>query len=131
MAEVEFARDTLAFAQFFLRMGVTHPWLFRMFLGRLYYAAHHLARRLLAEAGLQPEQWRLNVHQRVLNELQQHYVLPGRMGEEAWEALERLRDLRRTADYNLAARLRLRNMNQGLVSFQTFFDACCQILEVS
>jgi uncharacterized protein (UPF0332 family) len=77
--EVEFARETLRFSQMFTQMGVTNPWLYRMLLGRLYYAAHHLGRRLLIEVGLRPDQWRASVHQRVLNDLHQHYVATGRM----------------------------------------------------
>jgi hypothetical protein len=53
MQEVEFAREALVFVQMFLHMGVTNAWLYRMLVGRLYYAAHHLGRRLLIEIGLQ------------------------------------------------------------------------------
>jgi len=74
MQEVEFARETLKFAQMFLHMGVTNTWLYRMLVGRLYYAAHHLGRRVLIETSLQPEQWRANVHRRVLDELNRQYV---------------------------------------------------------
>jgi len=56
--EIELARETTTFAEAFVHMGVTNPWFYRMLIGRLYYAAHHLGRRLLAEAGLKPENWR-------------------------------------------------------------------------
>ena len=105
MPEVEFARETLRFAQMFTQMGVTNPWLYRMLLGRLYYAAHHLGRRLLIEVGLQPDQWRANVHQRVLNELRQQYVATGRMTLDVWRALNELRELRQIADYELTTRV--------------------------
>ena len=88
MQEVDFARESLKFAQTFLHMGVTNAWLYRMLLGKLYYAAHHLGRRVLIEIGLQPDQWRANVHQQVLNELRQQYVATGRMTLEAWTALD-------------------------------------------
>jgi uncharacterized protein (UPF0332 family) len=130
MQEVEFAREALTFAQMFLHMGVTNAWLYRMLLGRLYYAAHHLGRRLLIEIGLQPELWRANVHQRVLNELRRQYVTTGRMTLEAWRALEELRDLRRTADYELATPARLRHVNRGLSLFTRFAEECYQILRV-
>ena len=97
MQEVEFARETLTFTQMFLHMGVTNRWLYRILVGRLYYAAHHLARRMLIELGLQPEQWRANVHQRVLQEVHQHYVTTGLMTADAWRALSRSRSMRRTA----------------------------------
>ena len=131
MQEVDFARETLRFAQMFLHMGVTNTWLYRMLLGRLYYAAHHLGRRLLIEIGLQPEQWRANVHQRVLNELDQHYLATGRMTLEAWVALDKLRGLRQKADYELATPVRLRHLNQAILLFTQFAEECYQILGVS
>ncbi|MBM3238222.1 hypothetical protein FJZ31_18170 [Candidatus Poribacteria bacterium] len=108
MQEVEFAREALRFAQMFLHMGVTNTWLYRMLVGRLYYATHYLGRRLLIEIGMQPEQWSANVHQRTLDELYRHYVTMGRMTPEAWRALNELRNLRRIVDYQLAVPVRLR-----------------------
>jgi uncharacterized protein (UPF0332 family) len=131
MQEVEFARETLRFAQMFLHMGVTNTWLYRMLLGRLYYAAHHLGKRLLIEIGMQPGQWRVNVHQRVLNELNQQYVATGQMTLEAWTALEELRSLRRIADYELTTPVRLRNVNRAVSLFTHFSEECYQILGVS
>jgi uncharacterized protein (UPF0332 family) len=131
MQEAEFAREALRFAQMFLHMGVTNTWLYRMLVGRLYYAAHHLGRRLLIEISMQPEQWRVNVHQRVLNELDQHYIATGRMTLGAWIALDRLRDLRRQADYELGKPIRLRNVNRAIALFARFADECYRILGVS
>lgn len=131
MQEVEFAREALIFVQMFLRMGVTNTWLYRLMVGRLYYAAHHLGRRLLIEVDVQPEQWHVNVHQRVLNELHQHYVATGRMTPEAWTALDDLREIRRIADYELTTRIRLRHVNHALALFTRFANECYQILEVS
>jgi uncharacterized protein (UPF0332 family) len=131
MQEVEFARETLRFAQMFLHMGVTNTWLYRMLLGRLYYAAHHLGRRLLIEIGLQPEQWRANVHQQVLNELHQQYVATGRMTLDAWSALDQLLGLRRKADYELATPVRLKHVNRAVSLFTQFTEECYQILGVS
>ena len=131
MQEVEFAREALRFAQMFLHMGVTNTWLYRMLVGRLYYAAHHLGRRLLIEIGLQPEQWRANVHQRVLTELNQQYVATGRITLGAWTALDQLRSLRRIADYELATPVRLRDVNRAVSLFTKFAEECFQILGVS
>jgi uncharacterized protein (UPF0332 family) len=102
-----------------------------MVVGRLYYAAHHLGRRLLIEIGLQPEQWRANVHQRTLDELYKHHVTTGRMTQEAWRALNELRNLRRIADYQLAVPVRLRQVNRTIALFVRFVDECYQILGVS
>ena len=131
MQEVEFAREALRFAQMFLHMGVTNTWLYRMLVGRLYYATHHLGRRLLIEIGMQPEQWRANVHQRVLNELRRQYVATGLMPLDAWVALDKLRSLRRKADYELVTPVRLRNVNWAISLFTQFADECYQILGVS
>jgi len=131
MQEVEFARETLRFAQMFLHMGITNTWLYRMLVGRLYYAAHHLGRRLLIETGMQPEQWRANVHRRVLDELNQRYVSTGQMTLDAWRALNSLLDLRRTTDYELARPIRLRHVNRAMALFVRFTDECYQILGVS
>ncbi|MBM3236927.1 hypothetical protein FJZ31_11605 [Candidatus Poribacteria bacterium] len=131
MQEVEFARETLRFAQMFLHMGVTHTWLYRILMGRLYYATHHLGRRLLIEIGLQPEQWRANVHQRVLDELYHQFVATRRMSLDAWTALEELRGLRRRADYELATPVRLKNVNRAVSLFTLFAEECYQILGVN
>ncbi len=131
MQEVEFARETLRFAQMFLHMGVTNTWLYRMLLGRLYYAAHHLGRRLLIEVGLQPDQWRANVHQQVLSELHQQYVATGRLTLDAWRALDGLRDLRLRADYELTRPIHLRQVNHAMALFTRFTNECYQILGVN
>jgi uncharacterized protein (UPF0332 family) len=130
MPEVEFARETLRFVQMFLHMGVTNIWLYRMLLGRLYYAAHHLGRRLCIEAGLDADGWRENVHRRVLDELHQHYVETGQMPIEVWRGLLRLRNWRLRADYELARPMRLRFVNQAVTLFTRFADECYQILGV-
>jgi uncharacterized protein (UPF0332 family) len=80
---------------------------------------------------MQPEQWRANVHQRILNELRQQYVATGRMTLDALVALDKLRSLRRKADYELATPVRLRNVNWAISLFTQFADECCQILGVS
>jgi uncharacterized protein (UPF0332 family) len=67
----------------------------------MYYAAHHLGRLLLTTVGLTPGQWRRNVHRRVLDELERHFVIPGRMSPETWNMLVHLRSDRVRADYEL------------------------------
>jgi len=101
-----------------------------MLLGRLYYATHHLGRRLLIKIGLHPNQWRASVHQRVLNELRQQYVATGRMTLDAWRALNELRELRQIADYELTTRVQLRHVNRAISLFTPFADECYQILGV-
>ena len=131
MPEVDFARETRRFVETFRHMGVSNPWLHRMLVGRLYYAAHHVARRVLVAVGLQPDQWRANVHQQVLKELDSHCVATSRMTSSAWTALEQLRRLRVSADYDLTRAVRLRHVNAAVAWFDEFCDESYRILEVS
>jgi len=128
MQELEFARQTLLFVQALLDMEVGHPWFYRMMLGRLYYAAHHLGRLLLQQEGLQPDQWRMNIHQRVIEELRQHFVVSGRVSNEVLRALAELRRLRRIADYDLSTRVRRRMVTHALGLYNTFLLECQRIL---
>jgi len=87
--EINFARDILAIVRAFLLLGMRTQPIYRIILSRLYYAAHHVGRLLLRNVGLSPEQWRVNVHRRVLDELEQRFVNTGIMKRHALEALER------------------------------------------
>ncbi len=131
MPEIEFARATLIRVQALLLLGIQDEWMFRMMLGRLYYAGHYLGRVLLRQAGLQPEQWRQDVHRRVLRELRRRYVLTGRMNPVAPNWLRDLRNLRRGADYKLAPRIRLRDVRRAMDLLNRFFDECRNILGVT
>jgi len=55
----------------------------------------------------------------------------GRMTLEAWRALDGLRDLRRTADYELSKSIRLKHVNRAVALFTRFADECYRILGVS
>ncbi len=101
MPEVNLARETLDAAQAFGQLRLRTQWSYRTTLSRLYYAAHHLGRALLRNVGLTPQQWRRNVHERVIDELRNHFVLNARMTVRALHALLRLRRYRIQADYNL------------------------------
>jgi len=129
--ELNYARETLAVVQALMQLGWRTQWLYRMMLSRLYYAAHHLGRLLLRNVGLNPEQWRGDVHRRVLRELEQHYVVTGIMSANALDALDRLRRYRIRADYELAYRIRFRVLTEALNLFTMFFNECCRILGVT
>ena len=107
----------------------TQP-VYRIILSRLYYAAHHVGRLLLRNAGLTPEQWRVNVHRRVLDELEHRFVNTGAMRRNVLEALERLQRLRSQADYELTTTIRNRDITQAMNLFETYLDECCRILGV-
>jgi len=129
--EINFAREMLATVRAFLLLGMRTQPIYRIILSRLYYAAHHVGKALLKSVGLTPEQWRGNVHGRVINELECRFVDTGDMNPNALEALELLRRLRVRADYILNIRIRERNINQALNLFETYFNECCTILGVS
>ena len=131
LIEIDFAREILAMVRAFLLLGMRTQPIYRIILSRLYYAAHHVGRLMLRNAGLAPEQWRMDVHRRVLDELEEHFVNTGAMNRNALRALRRLRRLRTIADYELSARIRYKNINGALNHFETYFDECCRILEVS
>jgi len=102
-----------------------------MMLSRLYYAAHHLGRLLLRNVGIDANQWRGEVHRRVINELGQHYVASGTMNNNALDALEQLRRYRVRADYNMATRIRERHVRSALNFFTAYLDECGRILGVT
>ena len=128
--EINFAREILAIVRAFLLLGMRTQPIYRIILSRLYYAAHHIGRLLLRNIGLAPEQWRVNVHSRVLGELEHRFVNMGTMRRNAWEALRRLRRLRSQADYELATPIRNRDIAQAMNLFETYLDECCRILGV-
>ena len=100
MVEINFAREILAMAQAFILLGIRIQPIYRVILSRLYYAAHHIGRALLRNAGLAPEHWRVDVQRRVLNELEHRFVNTGTMSRNALEALENLQRMRVRADLN-------------------------------
>jgi len=129
--EINFAREILAIVQAFLLLGMRIQPIYRIILSRLYYAAHHVGRALLRHAGLTPEQWRVNVHRRVLDELERRFVNTGVMRLDAFENLEQLRRRRVRADYNLNVQIRDIDVAEAISLFTTYFDECCRILGVS
>ena len=85
---------------------------------------------MLRNVGLAPEQWRGDVHRRVLDELRRRYVDTGVMNRDAWEALWDLRQLRIRADYELFATIRNRDVTRAINFFEAYLDECCRVLGV-
>jgi len=129
--EINFAKDILAIVRAFLLLGMRTQPIYRIILSRLYYAAHHVGRLMLRNVGLTPEQWRLNIHQRVLDELEGCYVNTGIMRRNAFRALGRLRRLRTQADYELNIHIRNQDISYALNLFTIYFNECCRILGVT
>jgi len=130
MPELVYAMEALNVAQAFQQLGLRTQWSYRTTLSRLYYAAHHLGRLLLRNMGLEPHHWRRNVHDRVINELQHHYVLTGMMSREALHALRRLRRYRIQADYNLTIVIQPTQITAAINLFTMYSNECYRILGV-
>ncbi|MBM3234988.1 hypothetical protein FJZ31_01685 [Candidatus Poribacteria bacterium] len=130
MPELAFAQEVLNAARAFLQLDLRTQWSYRTTLSRLYYAAHHLGRLLLRHAGLIPHLWRRDVHRRVINELQRHYVLTGMMSDDALEALEPLLRYRIQADYDITRMIHPTQITAAMNRYATFSNECYRILGV-
>lgn len=152
MPELVFATEALNSARAFLQLDLrTHlfalcslttftvgvlmsttqtTWSYRTTLSRLYYAAHHLGRLLLRNAGLTPHLWRRDVHDRVINELHRYYVLTGMMSGRALHALRRLRRYRIKADYVLTIAIQPAQITAAINLFMRYSNECYRILGV-
>lgn len=130
MPELAFAQEALNAARAFLQLDLRTQWSYRTTLSRLYYAAHHLGRLLLQNVGLTPHLWRRDVHRRVINELEHHYVFTGVMSYDALEALEHLLRYRIQADYELTRVIQPTQITAAMNRFATFSNECYRILEV-
>lgn len=130
MVEINFAREISTTVEAFLILGMRTQTIYRVILSRLYYAAHHVGRLLLRNVGIAPEQWRGDVHRRVINELERRLVNTGVMSRNAWEALCRLRISRIRADYEIAMEITDYDIAQALNLFTIYFENSQQVLGV-
>jgi len=130
MPELTFAAEALNAARAFLQLNLRTQWSYRTTLSRLYYAAHHLGRLLLRNTGLTPHLWRRHVHRRVINELENNYVLTGIMSYDALEALEHLLRYRVQADYELNRVIHPTQVTATMNRFDIFSSECYRILGV-
>jgi hypothetical protein len=101
MIELDFAIETLANARAFLQLEMRNQWIYRILLARLYYAA----------PGLMIVFSIIN-HQSTINN-------------------PRLRRRRIQADYELYFIIRDGYMNEAVVLFADYLNACQQILGVT
>ncbi|MBM3239746.1 hypothetical protein FJZ31_25970 [Candidatus Poribacteria bacterium] len=131
MIEINFAREILAIVRAFLLLGMRTQPIYRIILSRLYYAAHHVGRSMLRNVGLTPEQWRGDIHRRIIDELESRYVHAGTMTPNALRALRRLRIYRLRADYELTAVIQDDDISKALRFFTSYFNECRRILGVT
>ncbi|MBM3236190.1 hypothetical protein FJZ31_07805 [Candidatus Poribacteria bacterium] len=73
----------------------------RTIVSRLYYAAHHSAKFLLKLRGYDTDSWRIDVHQRVITEIENEFVNTGLMSWTTLTWLTTLKVKRQKADYAL------------------------------
>lgn len=130
MIELQFAEEALEVVQAFLQLGMRTQFIQRTSLSRIYYAAHHLGRLLLTTVGLTPGQWRRDVHRRVLDELERHFVIPRRMSPRILRILNLLRAYRVRADYELDVQISESDVHDAVNHLETYIDECRRILGV-
>ena len=130
MIELQFAEEALRVVQAFLQLGIHTQFIYRLSLSRIYYAAHHLGRLLLTSVRLTPGQWRRDVHRRVLDELERHFVIPGRMRPRVLRILSRLRASRTRADYELDVQIPEQDVREAINLLEAYIHECRRILEV-
>jgi uncharacterized protein (UPF0332 family) len=128
--ELQFAEEALGVVQAFLQLGMRTQFIYRTSLSRIYYAAHHLGRLLLTTVGLTPGQWRRDVHRRVLDELERHFVIPRRMSPRILRILNLLRAYRVRADYELDVQISESDVHDAVNRLETYIDECRRILGV-
>jgi uncharacterized protein (UPF0332 family) len=131
MTELQFAEEALRVVQAFLQLGMHTQFIYRTSLSRIYYAAHHLGRLLLTTVGLRPGRWRRNVHRRVLDELEHHFVIPGTMSRRTLRTLNLLRSYRVRADYELDVPISEQDVRDAINHLEGYIDQCREIMEVS
>ena len=128
MIELRFAEEALEAVRAFLQLGTHNQFIYRTSLSGIYYAAHHLGRLLLTTIGLMPDQWRRNVHRRVLDELERHFVNPGTMSSDALQMLTQLRAYRVHADYELDIPISEQDVRNAVNLLEAYIHECHQIL---
>lgn len=131
MIELQFAEEALGAVRAFLQLGMHNQFIYRTSLSRIYYAAHHLGRLVLTTVGLTPHQWRRNVHRRVLDELERHFVNPGTMSPRALRRLNLLRIYRVRADYTLDVQISEQDVLDAINHLEAYIHECRRILGVT
>ena len=75
-----------------------------------------------------PDQWCRNVHRRVLDELERHFVNPGTMSSDALQMLTQLRAYRVHADYELDIPISEQDVRNAVNLLEAYIHECHQIL---
>ena len=102
----------------------------RTIISRIYYSAHHLSRYLLRRVGLRPENWRRNVHRRVIDEMKRRFVDANLMNSEILQFLEDMRRFRVRADYQLHLTISEGNIENMFDRSDAYLNECRRLLEV-
>jgi len=84
----------------------------------------------LTTVGLTPGQWRRDVHRRVLDELERHFVITRRMSPRILRILNLLRAYRIRADYELDVQISESDVHDAVNRLETYIDECRRILGV-
>ena len=130
MDELDFVGETVARMKDLYGLAGHHEVIRRTIISRIYYSAHHLSRYLLMRLGLRPETWRMNIHQRVSDEIRRQFVVTNLMDRDIFSFLEFMRRSRVRADYQLHLTISEENVENMFERFDAYLNECRQVLEV-
>ena len=130
MDELDFAEETAARMRELYGLAGSHEVIRRTIVSRVYYSAHHLSRYLLSCVGLRPETWQVNLHQRVIDEMEIQFVTTNLMDREIFSFLEDMRRYRVRADYQLDFPINEGDVENMFRIFDAYLNECKRLLEV-
>ena len=130
MDELDFAEETVARMRELYGLAGSHEVIRRTIVSRIYYSAHHLSRYLLSCVGLRPETWQVNLHQRVIDEMEIQFVTTNLMDREIFSFLEDMRRNRVKTDYQLHLTTSKGNVENMFETFDDYLNECKRLLEV-
>ena len=130
MDELNFAEETADRMKDLYGLAGNHEVIRRTIISRIYYSAHHLSRYLLMRLGLRPETWRMNIHQRVIDEIRRQFVVTNLMNPQIFLFLRDMRRYRVNADYELHTTISESDVENMFDRFDAYLNECKQVLEV-
>ncbi len=128
MDELNFVQETAARMKELYGLAGNHEVIRRTIISRIYYSAHHLSRYLLMRLGLRPETWRMNIHQRVIDEIRRQFVMTNLMNPQIATFLEDMRRYRVRSDYQLHLTISEGNVENMFEWFDAYLNECRQVL---
>ncbi len=130
MDELDFAEETVSRMRDLYGLAGNQEVIRRTIISRIYYSAHHLSRYLLRRAGLRPDTWQRNVHQRVIDEIRRQFVATRMTSAQMIPLLRDMRRYRVNADYQLRTTVGFGDVEYMFETFNVYLNECRRLLEV-